>query len=181
MGNDDSSVRRRQLLAIGAVGTLATSGCLRLTEPGDASQSEPSTPPESGEQSPTDAPTTVSESGETTPTDTLTEAAGDRDSPPSASVEITDQETDGTSVTVAGVETGGEAIVQLYDRNGDFLANPGIRFQPGETREDITIDLEEAISETQTVGARVYWCEESGPSTCNGPAIARDSATVTVV
>ncbi|MFC6955035.1 hypothetical protein [Halorubellus litoreus] len=99
---------------------------------------------------------------------------------PSGLVVLDDQETDGTYVTVSKVQTNVEAIIQVYDANGDFLANPRIRFEPGETRNDIRIEWESALSNTQEVTVKLFWCEESGPNTCNGPTIARDTATLTV-
>lgn len=110
----------------------------------------------------------------------LTGGSGGDQSTPSGSVVINDQETDGDSVTVASVQTEGEAIIQVSDSDGKFLGKPEIRFEPNETREDITVELDSSLSDTQTITIRLFWCKESGPDTCNGPSIAQDSATITV-
>lgn len=99
---------------------------------------------------------------------------------PSGSITFNDQTTDGSYVNVARVETEAEAIIQIYDSQEEFLANPDIRFEPGEVREDIQIQLSEPLSQSQELSAQLLWCEESGPETCNGPGIATASATLTV-
>lgn len=99
---------------------------------------------------------------------------------PSGSITFTDQTTDGSYVNIERVETDGEAIIQIYDSQEEFLANPRIRFEPGEAREDIRIELSEPLSGDEELSAQMFWCKESGPDTCNGPSIATANATITV-
>lgn len=117
--------------------------------------------------------------GSTPETSATQEQPAESDAP-SGSITFNDQTTDGSYVTLARVETDGEAIIQISDSQDEFLANPGIRFEPGESREDIQIELSESLSQSQELSARLFWCEESGPDTCNGPTIATANATISV-
>ncbi|WP_323675913.1 hypothetical protein [Halorubellus sp. PRR65] len=174
MSNETLPCSRRSLLKIGVVGSpTLTAGCLRLDESDGSSTAEggTGTGPESGNGTGTSSDT-GGENGTSTGT-----AVQD----PTGSVVLADQETDGSSVTVAEVETNVEAIIQVYDGNGEFLANPGIRFEPGETRRDISIQLESSLSAATEVTVKLFWCEEAGPNTCNGPPIASETATVSPV
>jgi len=185
MSDERLPYSRRGLLKLGLLGSpTLTAGCLRLDE---ADQSSTTAPEEGNGTPPESEPVTGTPSASETEEQTSSESA-DKDGTatettaedPSGSLVVADQETDGSYVSIAEVQTNVEAIIQVYDSNGDFLANPGIRFEPGETRSDIRIDFEPALSETTELTVRLFWCEESGPNTCSGPTIATDDATVSL-
>lgn len=183
MSDERVPYSRRSLLKLGVLGTPAlTAGCLRLDESGqsptNASADGNGTSPESETATGTASESetrgeTSSKSEDGTGTSTKTTPQD-----PTGSLVVADQETDGSYVSVAELRTNVEAIIQVYDGNGDFLANPGIRFEPGDTRSDIRIDFQSALSEPTELTVKLFWCEESGPNTCNGPTIATDTATV---
>lgn len=181
----NNSYSRRSFLKVGVVGSpVLTAGCLRLSRTEEPTEDTAETPTETAAESGTTSNTSsVSESTTQSTSETddgTTTSTESTVQDPTGSVVLTEQETDGTFVSVAEVETDVEAIIQVYDASGNFLANPGIRFEAGDTRNNVRIDLESPLSETTELTVKLFWCEESGPNTCNGPSIATDTATLSV-
>ena len=75
---------------------------------------------------------------------------------PRPSVWLHDQTSDGRSITVARVATDVDASLFVFDRNGDDIGGSGVRFEAGETAENVTVTLDEPIQESQSVRVTLY-------------------------
>lgn len=88
-----------------------------------------------------------------------------------ASITFNDQTTDGTSVTVARFETSVYGEFRILDSDSNSIAGP-IEFDSGTTVNDYEVELNQPITESETLSANFY---EDGSA-----GVARDLAEITV-